>query len=95
MAMIPFVHEKITVAVSCSYGLPGAAVRDARPQVHDLASVDIDRTPGTQVMPVAEVPPEFVRDGPVAVFDVAVDRDVACLIRAGQSKAPLRGGISP
>ena len=35
MAMTPLVHEKMTVAVSCSYARPVPAVGGARPQVHD------------------------------------------------------------
>ena len=79
MAMTPFVHEKITVAVSCSYGRPvrrsAMPPRGRRPAVrrHTPCSRRRRRCRSRKFSH------ELVHDRPEAVLDVAVHGDTARL----------------
>ena len=96
MAMIPFVHEKMTVAVSRSKGLPSRRSADAGPEVDDRPAVDVHGARRAEIVALVEVAPELVHDRAVAVIDVAVHGDPGTrLVRVAHAGAPLPIGIAP
>ena len=92
-AVAPFVVENTSCSVDSSYGRFVAGVRDATPQVDDLAALDVQTEAGTDVAVLLEVAYERVAHAFEARLDDSIDVHVAPLSSLGacSTRYRLRG----